>query len=105
MNNQKLIKFVTSVTILMLIFLTWMEVVRADHVVKERPQVLSSITEFRQCVEFQNKVPLEQVRVIWDVQTAQCFTVLADGRFLTVPQFIKEVEDFAITEEFKEGGI
>lgn len=68
-------------------------------------QKLSSIEEFKECVNFQNHVPVEQVRVIWDVQSTSCYVVLGDGRFLTVPDFIKEIEDFAISEKFKEEGL
>ena len=105
MNRHRQFKILITATIGLLLLMSWLDVPRADPNPKPVPQILSSITEFKACVAFQNEVPLEQVRVIWDVQTAACHVVLADGRIISVPNFIEEVENFAIVESFRKEGI
>ena len=91
MNRNKIISFTVIVAVALFSMNHFIQRAKADRHVTQR---LSSIEEFKECVNFQNYVPLKQVRVIWDVQSASCYVVLVDGRFLTVPNFIKEIEDF-----------
>ena len=91
MNRNKIISFTVLVALALFSMNHFIQRAKADSHVTQR---LSSIEEFKECVNFQNYVPLKQVRVIWDVQSASCYVVLVDGRFLTVPNFIKEIEDF-----------
>lgn len=104
MNRSKMINFTIIVALALFSMHHFLQIAQAagHNGVTQR---LSSIEEFKECVNFQNSVPVKQVRVIWDVQTAGCFVVLADGRFLTVPDFIKELEDYAIAQRFKKGGM
>ena len=93
MNRNKIISFTVVVALALFSMHHFIQGAKAvgHNGVTQR---LSSIEEFKECVNFQNYVPLEQVRVIWDVQSASCYVVLVDGRFLTVPDFIKEIEGF-----------
>lgn len=100
-KTMMMIKFTAVVALALFAMSTFLQASQGEGVTHK----LSSIAEFRECVNFQNHVPLDQVRVIWDVQSAGCLVVLPDGRFLDVPAFIKEIEDFAIAEKFKKGGL
>jgi len=106
LNNQyyggqmrsRIINFTIIVALALFSMMHFLEIAKATKHITHR---LSSISEFKECVNFQNHVPLDMARVIWDVQSASCYVVLKNGRFITVPNFIKELEDYT----FEEGGL
>ena len=91
MNRNRIISFTIIIALALFSMNPFIQKAKADRHVIQR---LSSIEEFKECVNFQNYVPLDQVRIMWDVQSAGCYVLLTDGRFLTVPDFIKEIEEF-----------